>query len=371
MLGMTQNSTIVANRREAARETTGQFGEQTHSAPEATLLTVEEINAREDLRELGFDSATTKAREAAFYADLIDGVEKAATMYSIRSGHAGDRDDIVGDTVLDIIGQQKRGTKHINDAAFKQYSTRAVSSRYIDKNVHHTTLKARGVFNHRVEQFMQENGRMPNDVERKELADEIRLAAPAGNRPAIGFERKEVIASLDKPVDRDGDATLGDLIAASEGGSGYATATTRAAAANDALEDPTQSFRPADARKCIWNLLAEEGPSVAVKSVTDDRAHRSLVTEFGGPAAVARAWQEGETAEDAPVNDALFAPFGQPSMLDDKAREEITNVLLRHSDHAEKIWDSAMTAALDVQALRTIKRREARHAARDKGAAAA
>ena len=364
MLGMTQISTIAADRRESAREHTGQFGEQTHSAPEATLLTVDEINERMDRRELGFDSLSATLKDNAFYADLIDGVEQAANMYAARRGQWNDRDDIVGDTIVDIIGQQKRGTTHINDGAFKQYSTRAVSSRYVDPNVHHTTLKARRIFNAKTEEFMQQHGRAMTREESNALADEIRLAAPAGNRPAVGFEKKVTDISLNLEVG-EGSTTLGDLIAAEEGGSDYATATTKAAAANDALEDEKSSFKAADARKNIWNLLAEEGPKVAVKTIHDDREYRAAIDQFGGPAAVARAWQEGETAEDDPVNDALFAPFGKPDELSDKQREQVTDILVRNTDFAEKIWDSAMTAALDVQKLRTIKRREARAAARD------
>lgn len=358
MLDMTQISTIAADRREAARETTGKFGEQTHSAPEATLLTVADIEADIERRE-----ATHAEREVG--AQIMAGVERAANMYAARRGQWNDRDDIVGDTIVDIIGQQKRGTTHVTDAAFLQYSTRAVSSRYVDPNAHHTTLKARRAFNERWEQFLQENGREMNRAERKEAADAIRLAAPAGNRPAIGFEVRSFDLSLDHGVGPTGDVTLGDLLPAKDTASDYSTATSKAAAANDALEDEGSSFKAADARKNIWNLLAEDGPKVAVKSLNDDREHRALVEKFGGAAAVARAWQEGETAEDDPVNAALFAPFGDADKLTDKEREQITDVLLRNSAYAEKVWDSAMSAALDVQKLRTIKRRESRAAARE------
>lgn len=351
---MTQISTIAADRREAARENTGQFGEQIHSTPEVALATVESIEQDQARRE-------AERAERQMFSKIYDGVERAANMYAARRGQWNDRDDIVGDTILDIIGQQKRGTTHVTDEAFQQYSTRAVSSRYMDPNVHHTALKARRKFNEMTEEFLQANGRTMTSQERTQLADDIRLSFPAGRRPSIGYETKQTFASLDMQLGEDGSTTLGDLIAAEEGGSGYATATSKAAAANDALEDEESSFKAADARKNIWNLLAEEGPKVAVKSLDDDRVHRSLVENFGGAAAVARAWQEGETAEEDPVNDALFAPFGT---LGEKEREQVTDVLVRNTAFAEKIWDSAMTAALDVQKLRTIKRRESRAAAR-------
>lgn len=359
MAGMTHINVLATARREDARDTVGRFGVQEHSAPEATLATIESIEADNARRE-------ADAADRQMYAEVLDGVEKAANMYAARRGQWNDRDDIVGDTIVDILGQQKRGTTHINDDAFKQYTTRAVSSRYVDPGVHHTSLTGRRIFNEKVEAKMQSLGRPLTKAEREELADAVRLSFPAGRRPAFGFERKEVPISLDLEVGENGSTTLGDLIAAEERGSDYATATTRAAAANDALEDEGSSFKAADARKNIWNLLADDdAPKVAVKSVTDDRQHRALVENFGGAAAVARAWQEGETAEDDAVNESLFAPFGQ---LDEKQREHVTNVLVRNAAFADKIWDSAMTAALDVQKLRSLKRRESRAAAREAAA---
>ena len=360
MAVMSEISTTAVARRESARHATGQFGEQEHSAPEAVLATVESIEADLARRE-------AEAAERQMFTEVLTSVEDAASMYAARRGQWNDRDDIVGDTILDIIGQQKRGTKHINDAAFKQYSTRAVSSRYVDPNAHHTTLKGRRIFNEKAEQLMQELGRHLTPRERAELADRVRLSFPAGNRPIAGFEQKNVAISLDMTVGEDGGTTLGDLIAAEETGSGYATATSKAAAANDALEEGG-SYKAADARKNIWNILADGGPQVAVKTISDDREHRALVEKFGGAAAVARAWQEGETAEDDAVNVALFAPFGN---LDERAKDQVTGILLRNTGYADKVWDSAMSAALDVQQLRAIKRRESRKAAKELEAAAA
>ncbi|WP_143015792.1 hypothetical protein [Microbacterium sp. 77mftsu3.1] len=364
---MSDISTIATARREDAREkTTGRFGAHANTIPEAALLTVDDLNAREDLRERGEDAVSVARQERQFYGEVLSGVEDAANMYATRRGQFNDRDDIVGDTIVDILAQQKRGTKHINDGAFKQFTTRAVSSRYIDKDAHHTTLKGRRIFNERSEELMQELGRPLNPVERKALADEIRLSFAPGNRPSVGFETKNVPISLDLPVGEIGDTTLGDLLAADESGSSYATATSKAAAANDALEEGG-SFKAADARKNIWNILADgNAPVVAIGSLSDDRAHRAAVEEFGGPAAVALAWQNAETAEDDPVNDALFAPFGN---LSDKDREDVTSLLLRNPDYAAKVWDSAMTAAVDVQKFRALKRREARATARNSDAA--
>lgn len=350
MAGMTQISALATERREDARRHNGEFGEHDHTAPEATLATIDADMQRR----------AAAAAERQMFREVLDGVEQAANMYAARRGQWNDRDDIVGDTIVDIIGQQRRGTTHINDGAFKQYTTRAVSSRYVDPGVHHTDLKGRRIFNEQRDAFMQEHGRDLTGQERTELADAIRLSFPAGRRPSVGFEQKRVSVSLDLPVSEDSATTLGDRLAADERGSDYATSTSQAAVANDSLEQGG-SFKPADARKNIWNILAEDAPKVAVLTIHDDREHRDLVAGFGGAAAVARAWQEGETAEDDAVNTALFAPFGS---LDEKQREQVTAVLLRNPAYADQVWDSAMSAALDVQKLRAIKRRESRAAAR-------
>lgn len=357
MAFMSEMSTVVA-RREAAREdTTGRFGEHNHNAPEVALATVESIEAEAQLRDQRRES---EAEELAKFRTILDGVTDAAGMYAARRGQRNDVDDIIGDTIVDVVGQMKRGATHITDAAFLQRATRAVSSRYIDPNAHHTSLTARREFNTQVGLMVQKLGRQLTPRERKALADEIRLSEEPGNRPAIGFEQKNLMLSFDQPVTADGAATLGDFTPAEDLTSDYATATTKAAAANDALEEG-KSFKAADARKSIWNILAEDGPEVAVKSLADDRPHRQAVAEFGGPAAVARAWQMGETAEDDAVNVALFAPFGT---LSEKQQEQVTEILLRNEKFADNIWDSAMKAAVDVQARRSVKRAEDRAAKR-------
>jgi hypothetical protein len=350
MAGMTDISTIALARREDARQTTGRFGEQEHTGPEVELAL--------DDDDLAPKSEVAAERE--LWAGILDDVQRAASMYASRRGQWNDRDDIIGDTIVDILGQQKRGTTHINDDAFKQNAVRAVSSRYIDPNAHHTTLKGRRMFNAALDNRMQDLGRDLTTKERSELADEIRLSFPAGRRPSIGFEQKNTAVSLDLQVGEDGSTTLGDLIAAEDRASGYSIDESKAAMAHEAYEKEGGSFKVADARKNIWNLLAENGPQVAVKTIHDDRAHRTAVADFGGAAAAARAWQQGETSEDDPVNVALFAPFGN---LSEKQQEEVTDILLRNPGFAEKVWDSAMTAALDATKLRSIKRRENRLAA--------
>jgi hypothetical protein len=354
MPDMTDTNTIT--RRENARETTGRFGEQEHTGPEVALaldsVSFDDLDARQaDVERASADRAR--------WAKLLRNTEQAANGYAARRGQWNDRDDIIGDTIVDIIGQQKRGTNNLSDDAFVQHATRSVSQRYLDPNVHHTALTARKKYVAWVDEFMQDNGRMPTDAESKAKADEIRLSAEPGRRPSEGFERKMLFKELDAPVGTDGATTHGDLLAARDDASTYALDTSEAAKTLDSLE-AENSLSKADVRKNIWNIIAEDAPKVAALSLADDRGHRAAVTDFGGPAAVARAWQNGDTAEDHPANDGLFAPFGE---LDEHGKEQVTGILVRNSDHAERVWDAAMTAAVDVQKLRALKRREARQAA--------
>lgn len=348
--GMTQIA--VAARRESARERTGQFGEQLHSAPEVSLalgsISDEEIDSAEQRR---------RARSAIELeaAQFLRAVESRVDWFAERRDKWSDRDDIIGDAVLSAMETRHRDLGTELTSGFANYMAGTTASQYIGPCVHHTSRRSRAELDSWFDAFLQEHSRFPTEVELAEKADEIRLAAPAGKRPVIGYENLPAIKSLDDGGDYDSYGF------AAESGSDYATDISRAASANDALEDDRNSFRAADARKCIWNLLSEDGPQVAVKTIDDDRAHRAAVDAAGGPLAVARAWESGDIAEDDPATVALFAPFG--TRLTEKDREAAADVLTRNAGYAEKVWDSAMTAALDVQRLRSIKRREARHAA--------
>lgn len=355
--GMTQIA--VAARREAARERTGQFGEQVHSAPEATLFTVDEIDVAAERR-------AAAAKDRRFDEKWLKSVKAAAGWQSLRKGQYHNREEIMGDTVVQILDQTARGTGS-RDEALAMYVSRSVATVYATPGEHHTSRKARYDLNDWADRFAQEHGRWPTQAERASKADEIRLSRTAGQRPSVGFEDPVSITSMDDSSNEDVQSYSLSLTPREQ--SGYATDTSRAAAAYDALEDDNSSFKPADARKCVWNLLSENGPQVAVKTIYDDRAHRAAVDAAGGPLAVARTWASGEAAEDDPAIVALFAPFG--TRLTEKDREAAVDVLTRNAGYADKVWDSAMTAALDVQALRTIKRREARHAAAQRNLAAA
>lgn len=351
---MTQQS-VTAARREAARQRTGQFGEQQHSAPEVALaldsFTFDDLDAAEERR-------AEAARERAATKAWLDTVKKSASFHAYHRGLGGDRKDIEGDTIVDILEQRSP-----MNSAYVSKVVKNKTAQYVNPGEHHTSITARRSLHVWTEAFLQENGRWPSPAERAAKAREIRFAMPAGNRASEGFEDRRVVLSLEGLTEgfAGEEESIETLISVVEQ-SDYAIDTSSAARANDALEDDGSSFRAADARKNIWNLLAgDAAPRIAVKTIGDDRAHRAAIDSIGGPTAAARAWAAGDTSEDDPATSALFAPFG--SHLTEKDRESVVNVLTRNAEYADKIWDSAMTAALDVQRLRSIKRRESRNAA--------
>mgnify|MGYP003582921656 FL=1 len=356
MLGMTRASTTITRREAARQKTTGRFGEQVRSSPEVALaldsISHDELDAAQARR----DAAAETRREVT---DVLRAIEGGVGSFASKRNQWRNFDDIVGDTVIQIFTQHARGTSKLAPALGVHIAQR-VGVTYLYPDEHHTTRTARQKLNAWFDDFIQEHGRIPSGNERAAKAEEIRLAMPAGQRATAGFEDRRAFVSLEAPGEggEDGEIWFGDSIPDNRPGNDYALSQTRAAAANDALE-LGGTFRAADARKNIWNILADDGPQVAVKTIEDDRAHRAAVEEAGGAAAVARAWATGETEEDHPATAALFAPFGSISQ---EQRGEVSDILTRNAAYADKIWDSAMTAALDVQRLRAIKRRESRQA---------
>jgi hypothetical protein len=350
MLDMTGASTI-ARRREEARHRDGQFGEQQHSRPEVALAldsnSYDAIDAAAERR-----AASERARSEA--KKLLSAIQCGAAS-AVRGRLRPHFDDIVGDTVVDIFTQQARGSATL-DPALGVFVARRTAWKYLDPNVPHRDGSARRKLIAWSDEFAQTNGRFPSRKERAAAAERIRLALPAGRRPTLGFEDQLEFVPLDE-LTADGETTVGDTIPEAVPLSDYATSGSSAVEANESLDDERSSFRPADARKNIWNILAEDGPLVAVKSIDDDRGHRAAVVGAGGVLSTALAWAAGDTPEDDPATDALFAPFGS---IPEKSKEEVARILIRHGAYAEKIWDAAMTAALDPQRLRNIKRRESR-----------
>lgn len=152
MTGMSDYSTDTISRRESAREgLTGRFGKQEHSLPDVGLMTEADIEARiarsEELQK-EYGDATA----------ILEGVTESAKYYAMRGGLGNHVDDIIGDTIVDVIGQQRRGAEHVTARAFLVNGARAVTSRYYDPNAHHKDLKARREFKEKVEKLQQESG---------------------------------------------------------------------------------------------------------------------------------------------------------------------------------------------------------------------
>lgn len=355
---MTSNT---AARREVARHrSTGRFGEQEHSAPELTLGADAE----------DFDAARARREREAYERDdareLLVQISRTAKRFCGRWGKHSDHGDIVGDSLIQVYTTKaNKGMPHML-GGIGIHIANQVAKGYFEPGLHHTDYAGRKKLKAWTDEFIQEHGRFPTSLEITDQAETIRMSFPAGRRPSIGFEHRTQVESIDEHLDDDGD--IDDFEPVTPHRSGFSTDTSAAAAAYDAVEE--SSLKPADARKNIWNLLAADGPKVAVKTLDDDRAHRAAIDTSGGITDVARAWESGDLADDDPASVALFAPFdGGAGTLSQAERGKITSTLLSHTGYADKIWDSAMTAAVDIHRLRALKRRESRQAQRELAAA--
>lgn len=317
----------VANR-EAARRSNGEFGEQTFTEPEV---------------ELGLGQRDMTRDEAKKF---LEDVTRFASQYARARGQFGDRDDIVGDTIVDVLAQQRAGKDHIASPAFLNRATGAVSSRYIDPGVHHTTLTGRKRYKSVEADKVQELGRELTVREQDALADEVRLSFPPGRRPTQGFHRKRWDVSLDAPT-REGSTSIGDTLAADENVESYSLATSAAAAAMDALEGDEPALTKAEARENAWALIIDDGPQASPGAIADEKALRATtraLKEDGGAAALARDYLLGDTTPEQ--NRTLFAPFGSLTQNDE---ERVANTFRKHAPFADRLWASAAASAVSPQ----------------------
>lgn len=335
------------------RQDNGQFGEQFHTPAEPHLLTIEEI-------EVNAAHLEAKAAGRAKAQGVLGDTTQMASYYASSRGQMQDKDDIVGETIVDIYSQMVRGAKHYDQPAFIHAATRAKSYNLLAKGIHHSGFTARGMYKAAIDEATQERGHELSTKEKEQIAEQIRLSHPASRRPTKGYHRFTEVLSLDATLDGTDDVTLGHTIADIDRTSPFATSTSKAAAYVEALEDEKSSIKARDVRKNLWNILTDDGrkaPKVAVMSVKDDRAHRKAIDEFGGPLAIARAWELGDLGEDDAAVVALFAPFGD---IDAKAQEKVISLITFKPELAEQVWDSAMTSATDQAARRVAIRRDQR-----------
>jgi hypothetical protein len=397
MTTTTTLTTSAADAREAARLTDGRFGEQEHSAPDEGLTSTWGRFGRDSSpadaddssgsgRDEG-DGEWTLTREES--AVMLGEIQKMAKQYGYRYDlQAADRDDVVQDTILDVLGQHKRrsaagkDTSYLLGGAFLNTATRAVSQRALLPDVHHTTRTGRTMFAAARAEREQELGRELSKREADELAETVRLGFEPGRRPTAGYHRVQTPVSLETPIG-DGEATLGDFVPAPD--DAPLTASKAAGALDDiddadgALLDATGEARQEAlkareaareaARGDVWGLVSGDAPQPVPNRVTDPHAVRQRVAALGGAAAMARAWEAGDLSlEDEAV---LFAPFDTKTARDSA---EVAAVLSRYSDYADELFHAAVTASTDPaadEAARKARRAAARRRQRAAAKAAA
>ena len=99
----------------------------------------------------------------------------------------------------------------------------------------------------------------------------------------------------------------------------------------------------AAARDLAWAAFAETaGVPPVVPSSMNAAARRDaaqVVTAGGGVLKACASWEHGEETEAVR---ALFIPFGG---LEPHERDDVVDLLRRHRDYAEDLWESACRAA--------------------------
>ncbi|GEL48045.1 hypothetical protein CHO01_31610 [Cellulomonas hominis] len=234
--------------------------------------------------------------------------------------------------------------------------------------------KAKGIYDVKVRELEESLGRKTTGHERAAIArrirdtwgddqpDERKRATMKRHRPSERFvELSEMrVHSLDAPTGREGDGTLGDTISQS----------LRHAAVESEAIDPdsvagavlaqaegqhysvdsrgrasvVQSARKkAAAKDRLWEAFTEMSgvPEVEAGSMgpSTRRDAAAVMTAGGGVLAACRDW---DNAEETPAVRALFAPFGR---ISPDEKDEVVELLRRHSAYADDLWESACRAA--------------------------
>ena len=303
----------------------GAFSDKVNSAPEAALA------------QWGSDSDVRSA---------LAQIEAHARKYARRYRFSDEtREDVVQDTVLDLLAQQKRkGTASINQPALLNSATRAVASRYIDPDAHHSDLTARRLLAKTVELEEEALGRAVTDKERAALAADVRMGAfEPGRRPHKDFYLTQAVFSLDFQVGEKAGETTGSLMASKTRDTPYATDESDLA---DTVDDLANHRVTASAvKRDAWNHLAalSDAPRAGSGTVSkaDAKAAQAAVSgTAGGAAALARDWLNGHTTNKQAG--ALFAAFPGSSILE---RTNIAAALLRNPQFADELWGSAIGIA--------------------------
>lgn len=110
----------------------------------------------------------------------------------------------------------------------------------------------------------------------------------------------------------------------------------------DAIEGHGGDLR--DARRMLWNALAEDGAAPMVQAGTLSQrkvtSTRSDMAAYpGGVTGALDAWERGENNSGT---EALFAPW---ATTDEATRDQVVNQMRRFPGRSEDLWDSALKLA--------------------------
>lgn len=302
----------------------GGFSDKENSAPEGSLAVNTDVDVRSALAQIKMHA------------------RKYARRYRFSDST---REEIVQDTVLDLLAQQKRrGTASIDQPALLNAATRAVASRYIDPDAHHNDLTARRLLAKTVELEEAALGRPVTSKELAALADDVRLHAfNPGRRPHEDYYLGKPVYSLDFQVSETSGTTTGDLLVHEEPERPFSIDGSSLADTVDALE--SREVSALSVKRNAWNHIAGLSKAPHTHDGALNKADARSATAFaqahgGGVAQLARDWQAGDTTEAQ--DRALFAAWGDPSM---REREHIATALLRKPEYADELWASAVGIA--------------------------
>lgn len=310
----------------------GEWTVKNNSAPDADLL--ERING-----DVG-DVDVTPER----FAKALELIEDHANMYAYRYQlDPQSREDIVQDTVLDMLAQHKKGKVHaLSELRLVNTATRAVASRYIDPTVHHSTLTARHLLKKTVELEEEALGRKVTDEELEFLADDLRMKVfNPRRRPAEDYWKSQRSFSMDFEIGEG--TTFADTLAAPDSRNSFAEDESELADAVEALE--SKAATKTAMKQNAWNLVAAESDTpkavAGTASSNDSRKAVEAVRDYpGGVAALAKAWQAGTTSDKE--DRALFAGFSGAGFED---QERIVDRLLAREEYADGLWRSSVSIA--------------------------
>lgn len=270
--------------------------------------------------------------------------------------------DIAQSTVLTILQARKNSPNRVVTPAYVHQITSghvAITARGI---LRPEDRKAIGIYEAKVREAQGSLGRILSPNERCAVAAEIRETWPdQRHKPSEGFVQLAAIrvGSLDAPAGESGTSTVAETIADtvvdeqsgeaidpdSVAGQVLANAEgrryTRGKDGQAQVVDGTR--KRALAMDKLWEAFSEisgvpEAPAGTI-STAQRKAAAAKVAAAGGVIAACKNWTDDHAT---PAVDALFAPFGQ---IGADEKDEVVELLQRHSAYADDLWGAACRAA--------------------------